>query len=104
MRTKVRRRPNGRWYVFLVDDAGLEHSHGGHRTQREAKAAALELVPRKGGRCVPPSSVTLGEFLAGEWLASRENADISPNTRDVYRTVTSTFGRRPSRGGFGSTR
>lgn len=31
MRTKVRRRPNGRWYVFLVDDAGLEHSHGGHR-------------------------------------------------------------------------
>ena len=33
MRTKIRRRPNGRWYVFTVVD-GAEHSHGGHPTKR----------------------------------------------------------------------
>jgi integrase len=86
VRTKIRQRGK-RWYVSVIDAAGKEHAHGGYRTQREAKAAALELVPRKGGRYTPPSSVTLGDYLTGEWLPSRENADISPNTRDVYRTI-----------------
>jgi hypothetical protein len=35
MRTKVRRRPNGRWYVSLVDEEG-EHAHGGYGTKKEA--------------------------------------------------------------------
>jgi integrase len=35
------------------------------------------------GRYVPPGRLTVAEYLEGEWLPSRVNADISPNTRDV---------------------
>jgi integrase len=87
MRTKIRRRPNGRWYLFVVDDSGREHAHGGYRTQREAKEAGRELVPTKGRHYVAPSLTTLGDYLLGEWLESRQTADISPNSRDVERTI-----------------
>ena len=60
MRTKVRRRPNGRWYVMSVAGDGRERSHGGYRTQREAKAAARSLEVDAGrGRYVAPSGRTL---------------------------------------------
>ena len=83
MRTKIRRRPNGRWYVFTVVD-GAEHSHGGHPTKREATAAAAALrVDASRGHYVEPARLTVADYLEGEWLASRQNADISDNSRDV---------------------
>jgi integrase len=61
---------------------------GGFRTQREAKAAAAALrTDAARGRYVAPQHLTLREYLIGEWLPSRENVDISPNTRDTDRTV-----------------
>lgn len=91
MRTKIRRRetPKGiRWYVGTVDNAGHEKSHGGYRLKQEAKdaAAALATDAARGGY-VAPSRMTVADYLLGEWLSSRENSDISPNTRDVDRTV-----------------
>jgi integrase len=87
MRTKIRRRPNGRWYVFLVDEDG-EHSHGGHRTQREAKAAAAALLTDAArGTYVAPAKLTVTGYLLEEWLPSRDNADLSATTRDTDRTV-----------------
>jgi len=83
VRTKMRRRPNGRWYVFTVDETG-EHSHGGHPTKREATAAAAALrVDASRGHYVEPARLTVADYLEGEWLPSRENADISDNSRDV---------------------
>jgi integrase len=87
MRTKIRRRPNGRWYLFTVDEDG-EHAHGGYRTQREAKAKAAELLTdAKRGRYVAPEGTTVGEYLTGEWLEARQGADISPGTRDVEQLI-----------------
>jgi integrase len=87
MRTKIRRRPNGRWYVFAVDEDG-EHAHGGHRTQREAKAAAVALLTDAArGTYVVPAKLTVAGYLLEEWLPSRENADLSATTRDTDRTV-----------------
>jgi integrase len=83
MRTKVRKRPNGRWYVSIVDEDG-EHAHGGYRTRKEATAAAAALLTDSvRGRYVAPGRMTVAHYLLGEWLPSRENADISPGTRDV---------------------
>ena len=83
MRTKVRRRPNGRWYVMSMD-GDKETSHGGYRTEREAKAAAAALrTDASRGRYVPPAKLTVAGYLKGEWLPSRANADISENSRDV---------------------
>jgi integrase len=91
MRTKIRRRPNGRWYLFMVDEDG-EHAHGGYRTQREAKAKAAELLTdAKRGRYVAPEGTTVGDYLRGEWLESRLAADISPGTRDVERTMVESW-------------
>jgi integrase len=91
VRTKVRRRPNGRWYVFVVDEDG-EHSHGGYRTQREAKAAASALIADAArGRYVAPGRMTVADYLTSEWLPARENADISPNTRDVERLMVNAW-------------
>jgi integrase len=87
MRTKIRRRPNGRWYVYAVDDDG-EHSQGGYRTQREAKAKAAELrTDAARGRYVAPRKLTVASYLEGEWLPARENSDLSPNSRDVERVM-----------------
>jgi integrase len=87
MRTKIRRRPNGRWYVFLVDEAG-EHSHGGYPTKREATRRAAELLADSSrGRYVAPGKLTVGTYLLGEWLPSRDNADITRGTRDVDRLI-----------------
>lgn len=87
MRTKIRRRPNGRWYVSVVDADG-EHAHGGFPTKREAKEKAAELLTDGArGRYTAPGKLTLGTYLTGEWLPSRENADVSVNTRDVERLI-----------------
>jgi integrase len=83
MRTKIRQR-SGRWYVSVVDDAGLEQGHGGYRTKRDASAAAAALLTDAArGRYVAPGKLTVAGYLLGEWLPSRETADISPNSRDV---------------------
>jgi integrase len=67
-----------------VDDAGKESSHGGYRTQREARSAAAALrTDAARGRYVPPAKLTVAGYLVGEWLPSRANADISENSRDV---------------------
>jgi integrase len=88
MRTKIRRRPNGRWYLFSVDDAEKEHSHGGYRTQREAKAAAAALrTDAARGRYVARSKLAVAAYLLDEWLPARDNADLSATTRDTDRTV-----------------
>jgi integrase len=87
MRTKIRRRPNGRWYLFSVDEDG-EHSHGGYRTKREATSAAAALrTDAARGRYVTPHAVSVAEYLEREWLPSRENAELSPNSRDVERVI-----------------
>jgi hypothetical protein len=80
MRTKIRKRPNGRWYVFLVNDTG-EHSHGGYATKREAtRVAAGLLTDAERGHYTPPGKLTVADYLVGEWLPSRETADVSANT------------------------
>jgi integrase len=38
-----------------------------------------------------PGKLTVGEWLLGEWLESRQNADISPNTLDTDRTVVESW-------------
>jgi integrase len=43
------------------------------------------------GRYVAPGKLTVGEWLLGEWLESRQNADISPNTLDTDRTVVESW-------------
>jgi integrase len=86
MRGKVRRRPNGRWYVFVVDDDGVERSHGGYRTRAEARAALRELL----GDYTPPSGLTLGAYLE-RWLRTREAADLSPGTRELERLIVRTY-------------
>jgi integrase len=86
MRTKIRRRVRAgkvRWYVYVVDNAGAEKSHGGYATQRKAKAAASELVTDgRRGRYVRPSELTFGDFVRDEWLPSRRNSDKTVSTKD----------------------
>jgi integrase len=95
VRTKVRRKTTAsglRWYVATVDDAGHEESHGGYDTKREAtKAAATIRTDAERGRYVSPARLTVGEYLLEEWLPSRENADVSTNTRDVDRTIVAAW-------------
>jgi integrase len=87
MRTKVRRRAarggKVRWYVYIIDNAGEEHGHGGYRTKREADAAAAELVTEgRRGRYVRPSALTFGDFVRDEWLPSRRNSGRTQSTKD----------------------
>jgi integrase len=87
MRTKVRRRAarGGKvhWYVYVVDNAGKEHSHGGYRTKREADAIAAELsTDGRRGRYVRPSALTFGGFVRDEWLPSRRNSGRTQSTKD----------------------
>jgi integrase len=96
MRTKIRRRQTRsgiRWYVAVIDDDGQEHAHGGFRLEREAKAKVRELVAgaKVKGRYTPPSELTVADYLLGEWLPSRDNADISATTRDTDRTVVESW-------------
>jgi integrase len=91
MRTKIRRRPNGRWYLFAVDEDG-EHAHGGFRTKREATTAAATLrTDAARGRYVAPETLTVADYLLSEWLPARENADVSRGTRDTERTMVSSW-------------
>jgi integrase len=86
MRTKVRRRVlkgKTRWYVYVVDNAGEEHGHGGYRTKKEADDAAAELATDgRRGRYVRPSGITFGDFVRDEWLPSRRNSSRTQSTKD----------------------
>jgi hypothetical protein len=91
VRAKIRRkqtRSGVRWYVTSLNGDGTEDGHGGYRTKTEARKAAAGLVADDSrGRYVRPSELTVAGYLLEEWLPSRENADVSPNTRDTDRTV-----------------
>jgi hypothetical protein len=91
MRTKIRRkqtRSGVRWYVSTMNGDATEDAHGGYRTRTEARNAAAALISDSSrGRYVKPSELTVRGYLLEEWLPSRENADVSPNTRDTDRTV-----------------
>jgi len=91
MRAKIRRKETAhgvRWYVSTVHDDGHEEAHGGHRTRKEATVTAARLVTDASrGRYVSPAKLTLADYLTGEWLPSRETADLSETTRDTDRTV-----------------
>jgi integrase len=90
MRTKIRRRPNGRWYVYVLDGDG-EHGHGGYKTQREAKAAARSLESDADrGRYVAPGRLTVAGYLAS-WIETREAADISPGTRALEKLIVRAY-------------
>ena len=96
LRTKIRRRSTKsgvRWYVSVVHPDGHEDAHGGYRTQTEAKAKARELIPSAPGKgkYVPPTGLTLGEYLTGEWMDSRANSGLSPGTLDVERTMIEAY-------------
>jgi integrase len=87
MRGKIRRKPNNRWYIAIIDDGGVERSHGGYRTRAEARAALRELLAAD---YVPPSGLTLGAYLE-RWLRTREAADIAPSTRDLEHLIVRTY-------------
>lgn len=95
MRTKVRRKTTKagvRWYVSTVNDDGTEEAHGGHATKREATKAAAAIVTDAGrGRYVSPATLTVADYLLGEWLPSRGNAEVSVNTRDLDRTIVEAY-------------
>ena len=74
----------------------VDHRDGEHaaqwfvqaRTQREAKVKAAELrTDATRGRYVSPRRLTVASYLQSEWLPARENADLSPNSRDVERVM-----------------
>jgi integrase len=88
VRAKIRRkhtRTGPRWYVSTINAAGEETARGGYATRREAKAAAAELVTDAArGRGVPPSKLTLGDYLSG-WFRSREaSGQVAPSTLEGY--------------------
>lgn len=90
MRAKIRHRGK-RWYVSVVDDAGEETGHGGYRTRTEAAAAAKGFeVDSSRGHYVAPDTRTVAHYF-DEWLASRENAELSPNSRAVEKIMVRTW-------------
>jgi integrase len=95
MRTKIRRKRTKagvRWYVSVVDEHGHEDAHGGYQTQKAAKAAAAALVTDAArGRYVAPETLTVSGYLLGEWLPTREIADISRGTRDTECTMVASW-------------
>lgn len=95
MRDKIRKKMvagKARWYLAIVDDAGVEHPHGGYRTRGEATDEARRILgDGSRGSYVAPGKLTLAAYLLDEWIPSRENADLSPQTRDTDRTVVESW-------------
>jgi integrase len=94
-RTKIRRKQTKtgtRWYVALVHPDGSEDAHGGFRTRGEARDKAAEVLgDAKRNRYVQPDHLTVSAYLLGEWLPSRETANVSVNTRDVEAMIVSAW-------------
>jgi integrase len=85
VRTKIRQRSSGRWYLSAVYADGSERSPrtGGFATKREAKAAATRLLVRPTPR--PGQPVTLGEHLES-WLVTVEaEGRVAPSTLESDR-------------------
>jgi len=77
VRTKIRRRPNGRWYVYAIDGDGSETWRRGFRTHCEAKDAAKTIeVDSPRGSYIDPSRMTLSQGYA----SGRRHARTSPPT------------------------
>lgn len=103
-RGHVRKR-GASWVVVLSEvdpetGARKRRYHSGYRTKQEAEQARTELLGRMDGATyVPPSSVTLGEYLTEKWLPAVEST-LRPATFRTYRLtieayVLSRIGRRP---------
>lgn len=93
------------WYVVIElgrDEAGKRRQkwHGGFRTRKEAEAARAKIVADfNGGSYVPPTGVTLSDWVRETWLPVTK-ARVKPSTWDSYRRnleihVLPTLGRRP---------
>jgi integrase len=95
MRSKIRKRTvagRPRWYVSIIDEDGTERAHGGYARLKDAKDEARRLLGDASvARYVAPGKLTLADYLLGEWIPSRENADLSPQTRDTDRTVVESW-------------
>jgi integrase len=81
------------WYVDVIDPATSKRrqlTKGGFRTKREAQAALNDAVAAvRTATFVEPSKVTLGAFLADQWLPTIRTA-IRPNTWTTYRIYAET--------------
>jgi integrase len=81
------------WYVDVVDPTTSKRrqlTKGGFRTKREAQAALNDAVAAlRTATFVEPSKVTLGAFLADQWLPTIRTA-IRPNTWTTYRIYAET--------------
>ncbi len=81
------------WYVDVVDPATnrrRQRTKGGFRTKREAQAALNDAVEAlRSGTFVESSKVTLGAFLADQWLPTIRAA-IRPNSWTTYRIYAET--------------
>jgi integrase len=81
------------WYLDMIDPATSkrrQRTKGGFRTKREAQAALNDAVAAlRTGTFVEPSKVTLGAFLANQWLPTIRTA-IRPNTWTTYRIYAET--------------
>jgi integrase len=91
MRGHVRQR--GKTWAIVYDEGYDENGkrrqrwRGGFATKREAQSALNDVLPKlEHGDYVAPSKVTLGEFLEGEWLPSRESK-VRPTSFITYRSL-----------------
>lgn len=85
-------------WAFVVDVGRDQHGRrrqrkrAGFRTKRDAERAEREvLVDLDRGSYVETSRVTVGEFLAGEWLASCAPPRVAPSTHHKRRYVVETL-------------
>ncbi len=81
-----------KWTVVV--DAGRDPAtgkrirrwHSGYPTKKEAQSARTEILAQlQTGTYVPPSKITLAEYLLDQWLPAKA-ATIRPNTQATYRT------------------
>ena len=69
------------------DGKRVRRWHSGYRTKRDAERARVELLASvQGGTYVPPSQLTVGEFLTEQWLPS-VRGQVKPSTFNWYATT-----------------
>jgi integrase len=96
MRGHVRKRGNT-WCVVYDEGRGengrrVQRWVGGFKTQKEAQGFLTETLGAIGKQTyVPPSPVTLGDYLTKEWLPALEASDdVRPLTQTTYASVVRT--------------
>lgn len=89
MQGTIRRRGAGWAYQFSLTKGGKRRhvTKGGFRTRRQAEAALTEaLAGYAKGEHVEPSRMTLGQYLADEWLPVVQHR-LKPSTWAGYRDI-----------------